>query len=127
MTGPPRALLVFDSGCRSCARFAAVVGRLDRGRLVEFASMHDPAVEGLLRPRLGDAYDGSFHLVLEGGARVVSGEEALEDLARLLPWVGPLVLPLFHLPIARRVPAALYRSFAAGRACAAPSAPAAPA
>jgi predicted DCC family thiol-disulfide oxidoreductase YuxK len=113
--------LVYDAGCYSCARFARLVRRLDRKKRIEFASMYDPAVEARMRPKLGDAYDRSFHLELPGG-EVKSGEDALQDLARLLPATAPLGAVAFRLPGVRDVPAMLYRAFAAGRTCAADTA-----
>ena len=113
----PRAVLIYDSNCLSCTRFAKLVGRLDLRRRLDFVSLYDPVIEARLRPKLGEAYDKSFHLELEPGGRIVSGEEALEDLASLLPVTAPLGAVAFKVPGVREVPALLYRAFAAGRTC----------
>src|SRR6266571_4739287 len=67
----PHATLVYDHKCGSCAKFAAVVRALDTDRRIDIVSMHDKGVEERLRPRLGEAYDRSFHLVIEAEDRVV--------------------------------------------------------
>ncbi len=116
-----RATLVYDAGCYSCARFARLVRRLDRKERIEFASMYDPAVEARMRPKLGTAYDISFHLELPGG-EVKSGEAALEDLAKLLPAAAPFGGVAFRVPGVRGVTGVIYRAFAAGRTCVADTA-----
>jgi predicted DCC family thiol-disulfide oxidoreductase YuxK len=113
--GAARATLLFDGGCASCRKFAGLVRRLDVRRRVTQLSMYDPAVEGRWRPLVGARYDGSFHLVLEPGGRIVSGENALEDLARILSLPGADAL--FKVPGARGAAASVYRAFAAGRTC----------
>ena len=120
--GARRALLVYDAGCASCTRFAALVRRLDIGKRIAFASMYDAAVEARLRPELGAAYDRSFHLVIEPSGKIVSGEDALEDLARLLPAAAPFAGAVFKVPGVRGAAAGVYRAFAAGRTCAADTA-----
>jgi predicted DCC family thiol-disulfide oxidoreductase YuxK len=114
----PRATLIYDSNCGSCTRFAKLVGRLDLRRRLVFVSLYDPVIEARLRPKLGEAYDKSFHLELEPDGKVVSGEDALEYLASLLPAMAPLGAVAFKVPGVREVPALLYRAFAAGRTCA---------
>ena len=114
----PKATLIFDANCGSCTRFAKMVGRLDLRKNIQFASLYDPKVEARLRPKLGPAYDQSFHLELHAQGRLVSGEDALEDLARLFPAAAPFGALAFKVPGVKGVPAALYRAFAAGRTCA---------
>jgi len=119
--GAPRATLVYDTECGTCSRFAALVRRLDTRGSLTLISMHDAGVEARLRPQLREAYDRSFHLVNEADGEVASGEEALRDLARLLPPVAPFFALVFKTPGVCRVPAAVYRAFAAGRTCSLPS------
>ena len=121
---PPaaRMTLVFDGNCASCKRFASMVRRMDTKKLIRFASMYDPEVEERLRPRVGPAYDKSFHLVNEATGEVVSGEDALPDLAALLPVAAPFGAVAFKIPAVRGLPAAIYRAFSAGRTCAADTA-----
>ena len=114
----PSATLIYDANCGSCTRFAKLVGRLDLRNRIHFVSMYDKETESRLRPKLGAAYDQSFHLELAPGGRIVSGEGALEDLAKLLPPAAPLGAVAFKLPGVKGVPALLYRAFAAGRTCA---------
>jgi len=116
--GRPRATLVYDDDCGPCSKFAAAVRRLDRKGRIELVSMHDKDVEGRLRPKLGAKYDLAFHLILEPEGTVLSGEDALHDLARLLPAVKPLADVVYAIPGVRRAPGALYGSFAKGRQCA---------
>lgn len=111
------ATLVYDTDCSTCGRFAAAVRALDRKGRIRLVSMHDPEVEARLRPQLGDAFEASFHLVMEPGGEVRSGEAALHDLARLLPAVRPFAEVVFGLPGVRRMPAALYGWAARGRVC----------
>ena len=118
----PRATLLYDAGCASCTRFAKMVKRLDLTRRVTFASMYDAEVEREMRPKVGGGYDRSFHLILEPGGKVVSGEDALEDLARLLPVAAPFGAAAFKVPGVRGAAAGVYRAFAAGRTCAADTA-----
>lgn len=120
---PLRGTLVYDTDCSTCSRFAAAVRALDRAGRVKLVSMHDPEVEGRLRPQLGAAFDRAFHLILEPDGRVLSGEAALHDLARLLPAVRPFAEVVFGLPGLRRLPGALYGWAARGRACSLPPAP----
>ncbi len=117
---PDSGTLVYDTDCSTCSRFAGAVRTLDRGGRVRLVSMRDPEWEGRLRPELGEAFDLSFHLILEPSGRVLSGEAALPDLARLLPAVRPFAGLLFGLPGLRRVPAALYAWASRGRACSLP-------
>jgi predicted DCC family thiol-disulfide oxidoreductase YuxK len=116
--GAPTATLLYDGGCASCTRFARLVRRLDMRKRIRFVSMYDAEVEARLRPKVGAAYDQSFHLELAPGGRVVSGEGALEELAKLLPAAAPFGAVAFKLPGAKGVPAVLYRAFSAGRTCA---------
>lgn len=113
-----RATLIYDAGCSSCTKFASLVRKMDLKGRIAFESMYDPPVEARMRARVGAGYDQSFHLILEPGGRVVSGEDALEDLAKLLPAAAPLAGALFKVPGVRGAAAGVYRAFAAGRACA---------
>lgn len=113
-----RGTLVYDTDCSTCSRFARAVRALDFGGRIQLASLHDRQMEGRLRPQLGRAFDQSFHLILEPEGRVLSGEAALRDLARLLPWVRPFAEVVFGLPGLRRLPPALFAWAARGRACA---------
>jgi predicted DCC family thiol-disulfide oxidoreductase YuxK len=115
---PSRATLAYDANCGSCTRFAKLVGRLDLRKRIRLISMYDTEVEARLRPKVGAAYDQSFHLELSQGGRVVSGEKALEDLVKLLPAAAPFGAVAFKLPGVKGVPAALYRAFSEGRTCA---------
>ena len=112
-----RATLVYDTDCSTCSRFAGAVRALDRAGRIRLVSMHDGEVERRLRPELGEAFDHAFHLVLEPGGQVLSGEAALHDLARLLPAVRPFAEVIFGLPGLRRLPGALYGWAARGRTC----------
>lgn len=117
----PRATLIYDAGCASCTKFAALVKRLDISGAITLASMYDPATEAAMRKKVGAAYDNSFHLILEPAGKVVSGENALEDLARLLT-SAPFGGAVFKVPGVRGAAAGVYRAFAAGRTCAADTA-----
>lgn len=112
-----RATLVYDTDCSTCSRFARAVGALDRAGRIRLASMQDPEVERSLRPQLGESFDRAFHLVLEPGGQVLSGEAALHDLARLLPAVRPFAEVMFGVPGLRRLPGAIYGWAARGRTC----------
>ena len=111
------ATLVYDGTCGSCSWFARMVARLDSKGRVKLSKLEDPAVRRALEPKLGERYDQSFHLVEEETGTIRSGEDALLELARLLPAVKPFAEVAFALPGVRRVPSLIYRTAAAWRRC----------
>ena len=113
-------ILVYDGHCGSCGWFARLVKSLDSEDQIELRTLQDREVEAKLRPRLGDGYEASFHLLDESTGEVQSGEKALPALARLLPAVAPFAQAGFSLPLVRRFPGFAYRAAAAARACALP-------
>ena len=113
-------VLVYDGLCGSCGWFARLVKSLDSAGQIELRTLQDREVEKQLRPRLGDAYDASFHLLDVSTGEVQSGEKALPALARLLPAVAPFAQAGFALPLVRRIPGFAYRAAAAARSCALP-------
>lgn len=116
----PAATLVYDGHCGSCGWFARRVKSLDTKRRIRFATLQDAEIEKTYRPQLGRAFDESFHLIEDATGRIVSGERALLELARLLPAVKPFAEAAFALPGVRRLPVLAYRAAAAARRCALP-------
>jgi predicted DCC family thiol-disulfide oxidoreductase YuxK len=112
------ATLVYDGTCGSCSWFARAVHTLDTHASVRLATLQDPEVRSRIAPGLGDRYEQSFHLIDEGTGNVRSGEDALLDLARLLPCVRPFAEVVFLLPGVRHLPRVFYRTAAAWRRCA---------
>jgi len=117
------ATLVYDGTCGSCSWFARAVHRLDTHAGVKLATLQDPDIRDRIAPSLGDRYEQSFHLIDETTGKVRSGEDALLDLARLLPPIKPFAEVVFVLPGVRRIPGVFYRTAAAWRRCALQAAP----
>jgi predicted DCC family thiol-disulfide oxidoreductase YuxK len=117
------ATLLYDGTCGSCSWFARTVHSLDSGGRVRLATLQDEEMRRKLEPRLGERYDQSFHLVDEATGTVRSGEDALLDLARLLPSVKPFAEAMFRIPGVRRIPSIFYRTAAAWRRCSLRAAP----
>lgn len=111
------ATLLYDGTCGSCSWFARTVHRLDSQGRVRLATLQDPEMRKKMEPRLGATYDQSFHLIDDATGGVRSGEDALLDLARLLPSVKPFVEAVYKVPGVRRIPSVLYRTAAAWRRC----------
>jgi len=80
----PSCLLVYDAGCGACAMFKGAVGFLDLGHRIEFASLSDAEVGGLLEGIPASRRWASFHMLLPDG-RIESGAAALPRLVSLLP------------------------------------------
>ena len=79
-----RYVLAYDADCGPCTRFRRAVGFLDTYGRMDYMSLNDAEVEGLLDNIPIPMSHRSFHLVSpEGGA--LSGAEALPELVRLLP------------------------------------------
>jgi len=80
----PKAALVYDSDCGVCTNFKETVEALDRRGNFEFVSLREPRSDTLLAPMPKEARMSSFHVVYADG-RIVSADEAVPHVVRLLP------------------------------------------
>lgn len=81
-------LLVYDADCGPCTRFRDAVGLLDPKREIRFVPLDEAEERGVLAGVPPGLRRRSFHLITPRG-EVLSGANALPELARLLP-CGPL-------------------------------------
>ena len=95
-TKPARDTVLYDGACRFCRRRVANLRTLDRGRRLDFVSLHDDRVARefpeLPRDRL---LEEMFVVDTSGQAR--GGATAVRYLSRRLPLLWPLA-PLLHVP-----------------------------
>lgn len=112
-TKPAHDTVLYDGQCRFCQARVANLRRLDRGRRLEFLSLHDDRVARdfpeISRERL---LEEMFVVDTAGHAR--SGATAVRYLSRRLPILWPLA-PLLHVPGSLPVWNWLYRLVARNR------------
>ena len=107
------AVVIFDGHCRFCIRQIALLRRLDLGRRLVFASLHDPRVATRYPMLRREDLLARLHLIEASGA-TTSGAAAFRRMTRLLPLLWPLA-PLLHLPGSLPLWEALYRLVARHR------------
>jgi len=96
-TSRPAAITVlYDGQCRFCRGQIALLRRCDVGRQLRFLSVHDPLASREFAELDPQALMREMHVVDTSG-RVRAGAESVRFLARRLPLLWPLALPL-HVP-----------------------------
>lgn len=93
---PDRDTVLYDGQCRFCRSQVAMLRRLDLTGRLRFVSLHEPHV-GRDFPDLAPAALMQEMHVVDRSGRVRAGAEAVRYLARRMPLLWPLALPL-HVP-----------------------------
>jgi predicted DCC family thiol-disulfide oxidoreductase YuxK len=101
-----RPILFYDGDCRFCRACARAIASLDRTRSIALLPFDDSSANEMLASVPEDMRDESMHLVQPDGW-VLSGGDALIELARLLPGGS-------HLADAARRYDALHKVFRSG-------------
>lgn len=104
-----KRLVLYDAECGQCKLFALVVRAVDRGKRISLSPIADAEVSGLLGSVPEEERHRSFHVVLEGG-RIVSGGEAVGELAGTLSTVCSLI---FRTGKTKSLVSVLYHALAA--------------
>lgn len=110
---PARDTVIYDGGCRFCRGQIALLRRLDATERLAFVSLHDPAVAHEFPELAPDDLQARMYVVDRSG-RARGGAEAVRYLARRLPLLWPLALPL-HVPGSLPLWQALYGLVARNR------------
>lgn len=95
-TQPERDTVLYDGSCRFCRGQIAVLRRCDLGHRLTFTSLHDPAVARDF-PEIPREELLARMYVVDRAGRARGGAEAVRYLARCLPLLWPLAVPL-HVP-----------------------------
>ena len=93
---PDRDTVLYDGQCRFCRSQIAMLRRLDPTGRLRFVSLHEPHVAREFAELGPEALLREMHVVDRAG-RARGGAEAVRYLARRLPLLWPLALPL-HVP-----------------------------
>lgn len=93
---PSRDTVIYDGHCRFCRSQIALLRRLDLPGSLDFVSQHEPSVRRDFPELAPDDLHAQMYVVDRGG-RARGGAEAVRYLARRLPLLWPLALPL-HVP-----------------------------
>lgn len=119
---PPVAdTVIFDGRCRFCRGQIGILRACDPSRSLRFVSLHDPAVGRDFPEIPRDDLMAQMHVV-DARGRIHGGVGAVRYLARRLPLLWPVALPL-HIPGSSPLWRSLYRFIArhryriAGAAC----------
>lgn len=110
---PARDTVLYDGHCRFCRSQIAILRRLDVCGSLRFVSLHEPEVVRDF-PELDAGELARQMYVVDTLGRARGGAEAVRYLARRLPPLWPLALPL-HVPGSLPLWAALYRYVARHR------------
>jgi len=76
--------LVYDGDCGSCSKFKEIVDVLDGNNRLEYDTLAEADYDSLLESIPKAKRNRSFHLISPKG-NVLSGQEAILELMRLLP------------------------------------------
>jgi predicted DCC family thiol-disulfide oxidoreductase YuxK len=112
-TRPGHDTVLYDGTCRFCRGQIAILRRLDVCGTLRFVSLHDPGA-GRDFPELEREELARQMYVVDTRGRARGGAEAVRYLARRLPLLWPMALPL-HVPGSLPLWAALYRFVARHR------------
>ena len=112
-TQPERDTVLYDGQCRFCRGQMAILRRLDPGRRLQLTSLHDPSV-GRDYPELPPDLLLDEMVVIDRHGRARAGAQAWRHLARRLPLLWPLAIPL-HIPGSLPLWNGLYRLIARNR------------
>ena len=102
MSGPERAVVLYDRDCGFCRWSLAQVLAWDRRRRLCPVSLQDPRARSLLGDMERERMFASAHLVTPDGA-VHSGGDAIAPILRLLPGGAPLAVVAGAMSGAARV------------------------
>jgi predicted DCC family thiol-disulfide oxidoreductase YuxK len=112
-TMPVRDTVLYDGACRFCRGQIALIRRLDPTGRLAFTSLHDPSVARDFPEIPRDDLLAQMYVVDRSG-QARGGAEAVRYLARRLPLLWPLALPL-HVPGSLPLWRSLYRFVAKHR------------
>lgn len=112
-THPERDTVLYDGQCRFCRGQMAILRRLDPSRRLQLTSLHDPSV-GREYPELPPDLLLDEMVVIDRQGRARAGAQAWRHLARRLPLLWPLAIPL-HIPGSLPLWNGLYRLIARNR------------
>jgi len=110
---PGRDTVIYDGKCRFCRGQVALLERADLCGRLRTMSLHDPEVAREF-PELSIADLESRMYVVDTRGRARGGAEAVRYLARRLPLLWPLAVPL-HVPGSLPMWERLYRFVARHR------------
>ena len=112
-TRPARDTVLYDGQCRFCRGQMAILRRLDPTGRLALVSLHDPAVARDF-PELPREVLLQEMVVVDRSGRPRAGATAWRHLARRLPLLWPLAVPL-HVPGSLPLWNWLYRLIARNR------------
>jgi predicted DCC family thiol-disulfide oxidoreductase YuxK len=110
---PPRDTVIYDGRCRFCRGQIALLSRLDVLGSLAFTSLHEPSVARDF-PEISRESLLEEMVVVDRRGRAWRGAGAVRYLARRLPLLWPLAVPL-HIPGSMPLWQSLYRLVARNR------------